>query len=715
MKKQNKMKIVKAYNYRNEKGKLLFQVCRLTPKDFRQRRPNGKQGWLWSTHGVDKVPYRLPELLASDPQQPVFIVEGEKDVDNLIGLKLIATTNPGGALKWSPDYNHYFKNRQVIILPDNDEAGKKHAKKVAQNLIHEAASLKIVELPNLPVKGDVSDWLKAGGSAEKLLDLVTNAQSLNGPQKTVGGNQESGRQPSQATLLVKLAESANLQLFHTADKECYATVKINNHKETMLLKEKSFRHFLMGLFYEEHQKAPHAQAVQNAIGVLEGKALFKSPELPIFTRVAGHQGNIYFDLGNDKWEVIEITPLAWQVISSHDCPVRFRRPRGMAPLPYPETGGCIDELREFMNYADEKDFILIVSWLVAALNAQGPYTILAEHGEHGTGKSTNTRVIRLLVDPNKSPLRSEPREERELVIAANNSWLLAFDNFSFISNKLSDALCRLATGGGFATRELYTDKEEILFDAQRPVLINGIEELATRPDLLDRLLILYLPRIPESRRRAEREFWQAFELARPRIMGVLYTAVSTALRNLDSTKLSSSPRMADFTQWVVAAETAFGWPEGTFLTAYKGNRRDLNELALEASVIAQPLQKLAEAHGDWSGTATALKEELSTFTDEETRKQRSWPKDARSLSGKVRRLAPNLRAVGIDVEFRREQGERLINIGLVQNPSVQTVPNVQTAPSETINDGKDDRFAINSKEVTTFLPGFSDKANYTRL
>jgi hypothetical protein len=166
-------KVIAAYDYTDESGSALFQVCRLALKDFRQRRPNGARGWTWNTEGVRKVPYRLPDIVAAAAQrngQPprIYVVEGEKDADRLRQQwGLLATTNPGGAGKWRSDYNQYFPGFDVIILPDNDEPGRKHAEDVARNLGPVAASVRIVELPGLPPKGDVSDWLDRNGDARQ--------------------------------------------------------------------------------------------------------------------------------------------------------------------------------------------------------------------------------------------------------------------------------------------------------------------------------------------------------------------------------------------------------------------------------------------------------------------------------------------------------------------------------------------------------------------
>jgi hypothetical protein len=221
---------------------------------------------------------------------------------------------------------------------------------------------------------------------------------------------------------------------------------------------------------------------------------------------------------------VEIDAAGWRVIT--DAPVRFRRPKGLKPLPVPVTGGSLGELRHFVNVADDNSWRLLVAWMLAALRPRGPYPVLCLHGQQGSAKSTLARVLRSLIDPNLAELRSEPKEPRDLMIAADASWIIALDNLSSLPAWLSDALCRLSTGGGFATRELYSDAEETVFDAQRPVLLTGIEDLATRGDLLERSIVLTLPPIPEDRRRSERALWKQIEAVRPRILGALLTALS---------------------------------------------------------------------------------------------------------------------------------------------------------------------------------------------
>jgi hypothetical protein len=257
------------------------------------------------------------------------------------------------------------------------------------------------------------------------------------------------------------------------------------------------------------------------------------------------------------------------------------------------------------------------------------------------------------------------------MVSAKNAWIISFDNLSYLPPWLSDAICRLATGGGLGTRELYTDDEEIIFEARRPVIFNGIEELATQADLLDRSAILCLAEIPDEERRDEEEFWKAFEQIRARVLGALLDVLSAALSNLPMTKLTDAPRMADATKFVTAAEPCIGWEEGGFLAAYRRNREAANDLALEASPVAKAIQKLVDSV-DWMGTAEDLLERLRDVASEDVKKQRSWPANALSLSNKLRRLAPSLRRAGISVEFYRENGgnrERTISIKKTSRPA----------------------------------------------
>ena len=340
-------------------------------------------------------------------------------------------------------------------------------------------------------------------------------------------------------------------------------------------------------------------------------------------------------------------------------PVRFIRNPGMQHLPTPVSGGSIDELRPLVNLPDDNAWILFIGWMIAALYPRGPYPVLIVNGEQGSAKSTLCRFARALIDPNKGALRRPPRDDRNLMIAATNSWVVAYDNLSDIPRPLSDTLCMLATGGGLGARELYSDGDEKLFDAVRPVMLNGIDDLAPRSDLRDRAVHLTLQQIPDDRRQDEDELYLAFERVRSRVLGALLDAVSAALRNRQSTELPGRPRMARFAGWVTAAEQELGWEPGTFMAAYMGNRADASGQAVEAAAIGPPILALMESQGRWNGTASELLADLEAHhTDERTRARRDWPRSPKAMGNALRRIAPNLRAVGVQVTFLPPQGRK---------------------------------------------------------
>ncbi len=310
----------------------------------------------------------------------------------------------------------------------------------------------------------------------------------------------------------------------------------------------------------------------------------------------------------------------------------------------------MEDLRTFVR-AQGTDFELVVGWLVGAFRPTGPYPLLEITGEQGTAKSTAARVLRSLVDPAQVPLRALPTNERDLAIAASANWVLAFDNLSYVRPQVSDAMCRLSTGGGFGTRALYTDDEEALFDALRAQIVNGINRVVLRGDLQERSIEVTLLPIPEDERREEKRFWADFEAVRPKIFGALLDAVSCALRNVEDVRLERLPRMADFAVWVVAAEEALGWEQGTFMAAYSGNRKVATEAALEADPVAVALMKILELQADneWRGTSEALLERLGEKVSDDVRRLKAWPKAANALSRRLNRLAPLLREAGIEL------------------------------------------------------------------
>jgi hypothetical protein len=518
-------------------------------------------------------------------------------------------------------------------------------------------------------------------------------------RENADGTADNGKTKSQATKLVDLAEKA--ELFHNSEGDAYATIAIDGHHETWSMKSKWFRRWLIGQFWKTFKKAPGSQATQDALRVLASKAIYDGPEIPVRVRLAEHDGAIWLDLANSNWQAIKITQGGWEVVPNP--PVKFLRPRGLLQLPQPISGAGANLLRQFINLPSEDDWALLVAWVVAALSPQGPYPVLVVGGEQGSAKSTLGRLLRAIIDPNSASLRAMPRDGRDLVIAASNSWILAYDNISHVPSWLSDAFCRMATGGGFATRELYSDSEEVIFDVMRPVMLNGICELATRSDLLDRSICITLPTIPDEKRMTEKELWSRFNQLLPQILGAFLDVVSTAMRNLPSVKLQNLPRMADFATLVVAAEEALGLDPGTFLSAYAGNRSQASDLAIEASPVGEGILGFVDDRDFWEGTARDLLAELENhYCPEQTKNRRDWPKNPQALGKALRRIAPNLRQIGIDVRFDRAGGRgrrRLITLEKSRILPSDMSELSESARNGAISDAGSDMSDISDKKI----------------
>jgi hypothetical protein len=463
----------------------------------------------------------------------------------------------------------------------------------------------------------------------------------------------------QANGLVALAEP--VELFRTPEGDVFGDLAVDGHRETWAVRSKGFRRWLTRRFFETHRSVPSMAAMQEAVGVIEAKAFAGSPgdrvpedaapERAVHLRVAGLGGKIYLDLGDAAWRAVEIDEAGWRVVATP--PVRFRRPSSQRALPVPESGGSIDRLEALLNLRSEEDLVLVVAWALAALRDRGPCPVLVLAGEQGSAKSTCTAMLQALVDPTAMPPRGLPREDRELIAAGRDAHLLAFDNLSAMPAWCADALCRRVGGAGIA----------------RPVILNGIVDLVVRPDLADRALVINLRAIPEGERRPEAALWAAFEAERPRLLGVLLTAIAEGLQRVAKVRSPTLPRLADFVLWATACQATL-WPAGTFRAAYDANRHGTIVNAVESDPLADALLGFAEFKEVWEGTASDLMVELRPYFGSKPGGW-GWPGNSRVLAGRLRQRAGLLRPLGVDVSFRRDGKTRARLIRLSTEPPAQ--------------------------------------------
>jgi hypothetical protein len=459
---------------------------------------------------------------------------------------------------------------------------------------------------------------------------------------------EEGKPRSQVAILIDIGNRHTL--FHDAGGEAYAkygsgavcSVGSNEYKE-----------ILASSFYRLTGKGANRNALIDAINTLTSVAKFDGKTEPVFLRVGEFEGNIAIDSGQTDHSCFIVSKDGW---SNKDAPpINFRRSGKPLSLPQPSKAD-FSRLWKYVNVRPA-DRVLVAAFMLAALRPRGPYPILILIGEQGSGKSRTARALKALTDPSASPLRSPPKDVSDLLVAAVSSRVLALDNLSGADPQLSDALCRLSTGGAMSGRTLYTNAEETLIEVQRPVILNGIDDLATRPDLAERSIILELP--PIQHRTTEQELDVGFQDDAKAIFAALLDGLQLALRDSNRINIGPLPRMADFAKWAGAGVLALGFTSKEFIDAYRASQAGAIESGLDSSSVGQAVRRFMEFRSTWSGSASELLRELTQGTDINSR---SWPRSPKGLLNALRRLGPSLRHAGIRWEQSRSAMSRDITL-----------------------------------------------------
>ena len=493
--------------------------------------------------------------------------------------------------------------------------------------------------------------------------------SLTSPRPDNENKRKETKDFGQSQLDQIVALGQQVELFHSTHKEAYALIKHADHSEVWALRSSGFKSWICKKYFEEHHKAPRKNALQEAIDCFYLNAMHTGDERPVFLRAGELGGKLYLDLGTPEWEVIEIDTDGWRITKS---PVLFYRPNDFGQLPIPKEGGDLLYFKHLLNTSSDTDLKLMISWILSTLLPVGPYPVLILQGEAGSAKSTTAKILRRIIDPCEVTLRSLPRNERDMMIAAKNNRINAWDNLSGLKNTTSDIICRMATGGGFATRALYENDEEILFSIQRPILMNGIDDIALRQDLVDRAIVITLPVISDTERKDEKTLWKNFDQCHPWLLGYVLSAASTGLRRLSDIHLPSVPRMADFCRWASACETALGWNQNRFLEAFHVNRSDALNVSIEADLVATAIIDFLNINPDWSGTASELLSALNKVATPDHSRSKYWPKTASILSNCIHKSAQGIRNSGFDIQFSKS-GKRWIKVKRIEKHASNSV------------------------------------------
>jgi hypothetical protein len=433
------------------------------------------------------------------------------------------------------------------------------------------------------------------------------------------------------------------EFMHDAQRESYAVFEASGARQVYGVMSGGFADYLSHAYYAEYDRAPTETSLKVALATLRGQAQFEGKECEVFTRIAKNENSYWLDLCDDGWHCVQITATGWAVVAGDGAPL-FTRSASMRPLPVPARGGTLDALWALVNIP-EADRPMVLAWMLECLRADTPHVVLELVGEQGSAKSSTQRMLRRLIDPNQADLRAAPKTVEDVWIAARNSHMVSLENLSHLNPQYQDALCVLATGGGYSARTLYTNAEETILELRKPIVLNGISVIVTAQDLLDRCLHIDLPTIHSRELAGDME--ARFEAAQPKLLGALLDLFVKVLAMLPSVSIEPEhrPRMADFATLGEAVFRVHGNPAGAFLSRYNDVRKDGVMRTIDSSPVGAALTDyLAKVPSGFNGTLSELLDRLNDYKTQ----GEAWPKSAKGLGDALRRLAPALRLIGFE-------------------------------------------------------------------
>lgn len=467
--------------------------------------------------------------------------------------------------------------------------------------------------------------------------------------KGEGGGEDAG---NQATQLVAFVQT-RCEVFHDRNRDVYVRDASSGHVHA--LDSRAFRDWLMAGFYKSAGAVARDQSVREAVATLTGIGRHDGRQHDVHIRVARHRDAYYIDLGEpDSSRAIEVTPGSWCIVSSP--PVMFLRPSALLPLPEPYTGFSIDALWSVANIP-ETHRLLVLAWLVECLRPDTPFPVLELIGEAGSAKSTTQRILRRLVDENQCLLRTPPKSVEDIFVGAGLTHLYSLENVSNLAPAMQDGLCTLATGGGFAGRTLFTNKEESVIQVKRPTILNGIVPVVTAHDLVDRTITVDLPKL--ASKDDEAAVVGRFNRMQGELVGALLDLFADALAKLDEVVIPPDrrPRLVEFAKLGCALAMVLGRDPDDFLQQFGDSRREAVERTIESSPAASAIV-------DWLTKSMKVDETMelnellhTILPYKPAGGDGGWPHSAKGLGNALRRAAPALRQLGIHVE-RVERSER---------------------------------------------------------
>lgn len=364
-------------------------------------------------------------------------------------------------------------------------------------------------------------------------------------------------------------------------------------------------------------------------------------------RVGIHEDTLYINLLREDHPFVAVTADGWEFTKTS--PVKFINSSSALPMALPSKTGNIKDLGKILNYGKDENLMIMAAWLIGAFHPAGPYVMLCVNGQQGSAKSTNSRFLRSLIDPNSNTLREPPTNMQDFRAIVRNNHVVALDNVSYIKNDFSDNLCRLAYGEAIGGRKLYTDYDDAAFSAARPILLNGIPDLGERPDLIDRMININLPKIEIDSRTGDTEIKQRFREVEGSILGGILDHLVHALKNYHDTEVTFKPRMVEFARWAGSAfKGGLSWDAESFFTEYSGMITKSSQDTAETDEVVQAILKALDAGVKLNGKSGEV---MSMVADYKGGAEQ-FPRSVRAWGNYLRRIDPLLSDVGIRVQYK---------------------------------------------------------------
>jgi energy-coupling factor transporter ATP-binding protein EcfA2 len=451
----------------------------------------------------------------------------------------------------------------------------------------------------------------------------------------------------------------------------YVILKDGNYRKILRLGSDKFGKILQAKYHNLTDNTINSSSIKEITQLYSGKAELYSPRVRMNLRVAEKNDSIYYDLGNSKWEVIEISSDNWKKISSENSPVYFKRYSHMneqiEPLYESKDKGDPKKILDYLNIENESDeAILLLTYMASLFIPKIVHPVLILLGPHGSAKSTMFRLIQRIVDPTETEILNISTNTEEYIQKTAHSWVSFYDNVTKIPRNLSDAMCRTVTGGSHSKRSLYSDDDDFTYKFKHCVGINGIQFNSLQPDLLDRSIIFSMNRITEKSRKSEMSLMDNFRTDRKIILTGFLNLIAESMKIVDDIDLDkvALPRLADFYKWGIAFSKVLGYGQQRFERAFNLNKSSAPEIISNKTALIKLIDEYLNDNDKWSGTASEFRSKLIKFADDNGLNTDVIPDSSDWLSRRLNKYSEGdmFLKIGIKFEKERKASKKLIKL-----------------------------------------------------